>query len=317
VRRQNTSGAAAPRWYQVKLTGAGFSPSTQQGTTWDPDANNTVHRFMPSLAVNRNGDMALGYSASSAATKPALKYAGRLAADPANTFSQTEQVLIQGAGTQVGQNRWGDYSAMTLDPDGCRFWYTNEYYKVDGLNWWTRIGAFQFPGCTPVGNGTLSGTVTAGCNGAAIAGAAVALGSRSTTTNAFGVYSFVVPSGTYPSLTVGKSGFTTATATSVAVADGVTTTRNVALASTTACATSLAVGSASGTFGGTVALSATLTAGSVGVADRSVSFTLNGAAAGSGMTNASGIASVPAASLAGIDAGSYPTGPPSRATADT
>ena len=57
---------------------------------------------MPSLAVDRDGDMALGYSTSSSTTKPAIKYAGRLAAIRVNTFSQTEQLLIQGTGTQTG-----------------------------------------------------------------------------------------------------------------------------------------------------------------------------------------------------------------------
>jgi hypothetical protein len=132
VRRGNTSGFAAPRWYQANVTGG--IASTVQAATWDPDGANVIHRFMPSLAVNRIGDMALGYSTSSSTTKPALKYAGRLAGDPVNTFSQTEQLLVQGAGTQVGISRWGDYSAMSLDPDGCTFWYTNEYYKVDGSN---------------------------------------------------------------------------------------------------------------------------------------------------------------------------------------
>ena len=51
---------------------------------------------------------------------------------------------------------------MALDPDGCEFWMTNEYYAVNGLDYLTRIGSFRFPGCTTVGNGTVSGTVTAG-----------------------------------------------------------------------------------------------------------------------------------------------------------
>ena len=46
--------------------------------------------------------------------------------------------------------RWGDYTAMTIDPDGCTFWYTNEYYESTGLNWQTRIGSFKFAQCTPV-----------------------------------------------------------------------------------------------------------------------------------------------------------------------
>src|SRR5207244_4302931 len=129
-----------------------------QAATWDPDGANVIYRFMPSVAVDRGGNMALGYSTSSSTTKPALKYAGRLATDSVNTLGQTEQVLIQGTGTQTGScggtcSRWGDYSAMTLDPNGCTFWYTNMYYAADGLNHQTRIGSFSFPGCTQVGGG--------------------------------------------------------------------------------------------------------------------------------------------------------------------
>ena len=84
---------------------------------------------------------------------------------------------------------------MALDPNGCEFWMTGEYYATTGLNDLTRIGSFHYPGCTPVGNGTLSGTVTDGTN--PIAGATVTLGSRTTTTDGSGNYSFSVPAGTY------------------------------------------------------------------------------------------------------------------------
>ena len=123
---------------------------------------------MPSLAVDRAGDMAIGYSKSNATTNPQIKYAGRLAGDPLNTLGQTEQTLIDGTGAQSGNCgssaciRWGDYSGMALDPNGCEFWMTDEYYAMTGLNHQTRIGSFHYPGCTPVGNGTLSGTVTDG-----------------------------------------------------------------------------------------------------------------------------------------------------------
>jgi len=95
VRRQDTTGLAAPRWYQVTVTGGTVAANLPQAATWDPDGANVISRFMPSLAVDRAGDMALGYSTSSSTTKPALKYAGRLAADPVNTLGQTEQLLFQ------------------------------------------------------------------------------------------------------------------------------------------------------------------------------------------------------------------------------
>jgi hypothetical protein len=57
--------------------------------------------------------------------------------------------LIAGTGSQTSYTRWGDYSAMVLDPNGCTFWYTTEYYLTTGTNWQTRIASFQFPSCTP------------------------------------------------------------------------------------------------------------------------------------------------------------------------
>jgi len=245
VRRFDTNGFAAPRWYQVNVTGGTVAANLLQATTWDPDGANVIHRFLPSLAVDRAGDMALGYSTSSSTTKPAIKYAGRLATDALNTLGQTEQLLIQGAGTQTGNcgaglcTRWGDYSSMTLDPDGCTFWYTNEYFAVDGLNPLTRIGSFRFPGCTPVGGGGgVSGTVTDSVNSNTISGATVALGSRTTTTNGSGVYTFSsLPAGTYPSIAASSAGYASSTGTSIVVTDDATTTQSFSLTNvaTSAC----------------------------------------------------------------------------------
>jgi uncharacterized repeat protein (TIGR01451 family) len=237
-----TSAQAAVRYYQVKVTGGSVESNATQGFTWSPDA--AVHRFMPSVAVDRAGNMALGYSASSATLDPAIRYAGRLAGDAANTISQTETSLIEGAGSQSGTCgpgtcvRWGDYSSMSLDPDGCTFWMANEYYAVNGLDWQTRIGAFKYPTCTTSASGTVQGTVTATTGGAPISGATVALGSRTTTTNGSGVYSFSgIPSGIYPSLAASASGFDTGTASNIVVTDSGTTTHDFSLATapTSAC----------------------------------------------------------------------------------
>lgn len=231
VRRQDTSGFAAPRWYQVPVTGGTVGPNDIQSVTWDPDGANVTYRYIPSLAVDRAGNMAIGYSTSNSTTNPGIKYAGRLSTDPINTFSQTEQTLIQGTGTQTGTARWGDYTGMTLDPDGCRFWYTNEYYTVNGLNYRARIGSFKFAACTPVGNGgTISGTVKRASDNLPISGATVALGARTATTNVSGAYSFTgIPAGTYPSITASEEGFNPSTTTSIVVNDGATTTQNFLL----------------------------------------------------------------------------------------
>ena len=228
-----TGGSAAPRWYQINVTGGTVAANDVQNKTWDPDGANTFYRFMPALAVDRAGDMAIGYSKSNSTTNPQIKYAGRLAGDPINTFSQGEQTLIDGTGSQSGNCgssaciRWGDYSGMALDPNGCEFWETNEYYLTTGLNHQTLIGSFHFPGCTTVGNGTLSGTVTDGSN--PISGATITLGSRTTTTNGSGNYSFTVPAGTYPTETAAKNGFDTVSAATLVVPDGGTLTKNFTL----------------------------------------------------------------------------------------
>ena len=130
-------GNATVRWYQANVTGGTVAANVVQGTTFDPDGANTFFRFMPSLAVDRLGDMAIGYTKSNATTNPQIKYAGRLAGDPVNTLSQSEQTLIDGTGAQSGNcgahacTRWGDYSGMALDPNGCTFWMTGEYYADD------------------------------------------------------------------------------------------------------------------------------------------------------------------------------------------
>src|SRR5262249_50322881 len=142
VTRPGLSLYPAPRWYQVNVTGGTVATNIPQAATWDPDGADVMYRFNPSVAVNRQGDMGKGYSTSSDTTYPAIKYAGRLAGDPINTFSLTEQVLVQGTGAQTVSMGWSDQSAMTLDPDGCTFWYTNEYFLADGGNYQTRIGSF-------------------------------------------------------------------------------------------------------------------------------------------------------------------------------
>ncbi|HWN10681.1 MAG TPA: carboxypeptidase regulatory-like domain-containing protein [Pyrinomonadaceae bacterium] len=236
VRRANTAGFAAPRWYELIVTGGTVSPTILQAATWDPDAANVMHRYMPSLALDRAGNMALGYSTSNATVEfPSIKYAGRLAADPINTFSQTETIMFTGTASQTTSTRWGDYTTMTLDPDGCTFWFTNEYAnpvsQASNMRWRTRIGKFQFPGCNPVGaGGTLQGTVTLTPGGTPVDGATVELGARSTTTNASGFYSFsALPAGTYPEETASKPGLSEDTENTIVITDGGTTVKDFQL----------------------------------------------------------------------------------------
>jgi len=191
-----SGGVAGIRWFQIDNATSGAPSFTQQGT-YQPD---NTWRWMGSLAMDHVGDMALGFSASDATINPQIRYTGRLVGDPPGTMGQGEAHLFDGTGSQTDTfGRWGDYSDMTVDPvDDCTFWYTQEYYQTtSSFNWRTRIGNFKFPSCTPQPHGTLEGTVSSGGN--PIAGATVTANplGASTTTDASGHYSFVIPTGDY------------------------------------------------------------------------------------------------------------------------
>jgi hypothetical protein len=146
VNHSVTAGTTASgvRWYEVR--GLGATPTVFQSGTYSPDS---ASRWMGSIAQDKQGNMLLGYSVSSSSVRPSIRYTGRLVSDAAGTM-QAESTLTTGVGSQTGGlSRWGDYSAMTIDPvDDCTFWYTNQYLKTTGsFNWSTRIGSFKFPGC--------------------------------------------------------------------------------------------------------------------------------------------------------------------------
>jgi hypothetical protein len=139
-------GVAGVRWYEIRRVGSQIS-LYQQGT-YAP--NDGVHRWMGSVAMDKRGDMALGYSVSNATSVfPGIRYTGRLGGDPLGQMTLGEAVLINGSGSQLVSNRWGDYTSMNVDPsDDCTFWYVNEYYQTSSARGWqTRIGAFRLPGC--------------------------------------------------------------------------------------------------------------------------------------------------------------------------
>jgi hypothetical protein len=139
-------GVAGVRWYELRRTGGVFS-IYQQGT-YAPDDG--VHRWMGSIATNKNGNMALGFSVSNAIdVYPGIRYTGRLVGDPLGEMTLGEGVLIDGSGSQLVSARWGDYTDMTVDPvDDCTFWYVNEYYQTSSdRGWQTRIGHLTLGDC--------------------------------------------------------------------------------------------------------------------------------------------------------------------------
>lgn len=134
---------AGVRWYEIRNPAAPFL--YQQSTLVDPDVN----YWLGSVAMDKNGNLALGFSVSSHNVFPSVYVAARAASDPPGTLFGP-LVLVNGSGVQVNSfRRWGDYSSMSVDPvDDCTFWYTQEYYAATGsINWATRIGAFKFDSC--------------------------------------------------------------------------------------------------------------------------------------------------------------------------
>ena len=143
--RGNKKGEAAVRWYILKQNTETQAWSIAQQGTFAPDSTS---RWMGSAALNKRGDLAIGYSMSSRSLYPSIGYAGRLVDDAPNRLSM-EGLLYAGQGAQVDPGaRWGDYTMLSVDPvDECTFWYTNQYYanNEDGYYglWRTRIGSFK------------------------------------------------------------------------------------------------------------------------------------------------------------------------------
>ena len=136
------------RWYEIRNPGA--TPAVfQQGTIVDPD----IDFWLGSIAMDRAGNIAVGFNAMSKRDFSSVYVAGRKPSDPLGLMSGP-LILTVGSGVQFNSyKRWGDYSSMTIDPkDDCTFWYTQEYYVSTGsFNWATRVGAFKFDTCKPTG----------------------------------------------------------------------------------------------------------------------------------------------------------------------
>ncbi|MCL4507453.1 MAG: carboxypeptidase regulatory-like domain-containing protein [Chloroflexi bacterium] len=222
-------GLAGVRWYEVRDPGG--SPGIYQQGTYAPD---TTNRWMGSIAMDQSGNIAIGYSASSASITPSIRYSGRLATDPLGALSQGEQSIINGAGVQTNStySRWGDYSAMTIDPsDDCTFWYVNQYYSFTSSSYWhTRVGAFRFPTC---GMGALTGVITDVSTTAPISGALVIATAPtgaplSAYSDANGLYAWQLPSNTY-TVTASLYGYQPAAISGVSVTLSSTTTQNIGL----------------------------------------------------------------------------------------
>jgi hypothetical protein len=145
-------GIAGMRWYEVRRAPNGAYSLYQQGT-YSPDDG--VHRWMGSIAQDKVGNIALGFSvANGVSVFPGIRFTGRIPSAPLGQMDQGEGVIINGTGVQTTTNsRWGNHTTMSIDPiDDCTFWYINEYYTLEGqesssAGWQTRIASFKLPEC--------------------------------------------------------------------------------------------------------------------------------------------------------------------------
>ncbi|MEP6871976.1 MAG: hypothetical protein ABI939_09020 [Anaerolineaceae bacterium] len=154
VTNQSVSGGTGPngevsgiRWWELRSPNSG--PVIFQQGTYAPGITDGIHRWMGSIAMDGQGNMALGYSSANGvnpARFPSVSYTGRLAGDPLGTLPQGEGIIIAGTGSQTTSlNRWGDYTSIVTDPtDDLTFWYVSEWVPVtSSVGWQLRVGSFK------------------------------------------------------------------------------------------------------------------------------------------------------------------------------
>jgi len=138
------AGAGGVRWYELRLDRQRVPRLFQQGT-YAPDA---FYRWMASPAMDRFGNIGIGYSFGGTPHFPGQRFAGRLAEDPPGQLTLRETVLAEGEAAQTNTMRWEDYTQTAVDPsDDCTIWYVGDYLKKDATTYSTRIGAFRMAGC--------------------------------------------------------------------------------------------------------------------------------------------------------------------------
>jgi hypothetical protein len=147
----NTSrGGGGVRWYEFTAEAGGAVRLRQQGTF----LGDSLYRWMASPAIDKFGNIGIGYSFGSTAHFPGQRFAGRRVGDPLGQLTLRESVLIEGQAAQAGQEpnygnlRWQDYTQTAVDPtDDCTVWYVGDYVKAGATSYSTRIGAFRMRGC--------------------------------------------------------------------------------------------------------------------------------------------------------------------------
>ena len=135
-----TAVGGGVRWYEFVILSDRRVRLRQQGT-YAPDGD---YRWMGSPAIDREGDIGIGYSFGGSPNYAGQRFAARLANDPLGWLTLRESVLATGAAPQINTMRWEDYAQTAVDPsDDCTIWYVGDYLKQGATSYSTRIGAFQ------------------------------------------------------------------------------------------------------------------------------------------------------------------------------
>jgi hypothetical protein len=138
------NGTGGVRWYELRVSPTGSVALRQQGT-FAPDS---LYRWLPSAAMDRLGNIGLGYSAGDRHTYVGQRFVGRAPSHPVGTFGFREVRLADGGAAQTSTLRWEDYTQTALDPvDDCTIWYVGDYLRAGATAYSTKIGAFRMPGC--------------------------------------------------------------------------------------------------------------------------------------------------------------------------
>jgi hypothetical protein len=143
------TGQVGVRWYEFRAPETDSVPTKYQSGTFAGPPGDTNFRWMGSIAMDKMGDIALGYSISSKQVFPSINYTGQAVGDTLGTM-ESEATIINGTGSQRDTgSRWGDYTSMALDAaDGCTFWYSNQYYtNTAAFAWSTQLASLRFPNC--------------------------------------------------------------------------------------------------------------------------------------------------------------------------
>lgn len=139
-----SSGKGGVRWYELHVASDGGVSLYQHGTY----RSDSMYRWMASPAMDKFGNIGIGYSYGGLPAFPGQRFAGRRPSDPAGRLELREAVLAEGEASQMNTLRWEDYTTTAMDPsDDCTIWYVGDYLKRGAMAYSTRIGAFRMPGC--------------------------------------------------------------------------------------------------------------------------------------------------------------------------